>query len=85
MTPTASGPTSAPVWSSPSRRPKAQPCPMTLPALESIASRGGLRIPFPIRSSMINSTATCTLPASARAQTDQCQEADDQGGEQAES
>jgi hypothetical protein len=42
---------------------------MFLAAWESIASRGGLRMPFPIRSAMISTAATCQLPASASSGT----------------
>ncbi len=42
---------------------------MSLVACDSIASRGGLRIPFPIRSAMISTAATCQFPASASSGT----------------
>lgn len=65
----SSGPNSAPNWSSASCTPNAHPYPMFLAAWESIASRGGLRMPFPIRSAMISTAATCQLPASASSGT----------------
>ena len=53
--------------------PNAHPYPMSLAAWESIASRGGLRMPLPIRSAMIRTAAICQFPASAsKGTTDIC-------------
>ena len=65
----SSGPNRAPNWSSASCTPNAQPYPMSFAAWESIASRGGLRMPLPIRSAMISSAATCQFPARASSGT----------------